>query len=313
MQSGEITFDDFNNRLIELNEGVGGFAELAQKNSAGIETSFSNIKTAVVKGLANVITAIDEGMKDAGLGSISENLNKVKDVVNDVFKGIVAAIPPVIKVITDIYNTIKPFLPLIAALVGYFVTYQAVMGTAKKAIELYNGTQKLMNALMAANPVGLIIAAIVALVAGFIYLWNTSEDFRNFWIGLWESIKKAVSSAVEWIQKAWSGTKEWFIKAWDGVGEFFSNLWKGITNTVSSAVESVQSAWNGVKDFFTSLWDGIKQSASDTWDNLTSTVSDVFGKIITPFKPLISWFSDLWSNIGSIVEVVLVDEGKNPR
>ncbi|MCU6218041.1 tape measure protein, partial [Enterobacter bugandensis] len=53
LQDGTITFDDFNNRLIKLNDGVGGFAELAKKNSAGIRTSFSNIKTAVVKGLAN--------------------------------------------------------------------------------------------------------------------------------------------------------------------------------------------------------------------------------------------------------------------
>ncbi|WP_270786865.1 tape measure protein, partial [Enterococcus lactis] len=39
LQSGKITFDDFNNRLIELNDGVGGFADLAKKNSAGIKTS----------------------------------------------------------------------------------------------------------------------------------------------------------------------------------------------------------------------------------------------------------------------------------
>lgn len=63
LQSGKITFDDFNNRLIELNDGVGGFADLAKKNSAGIKTSFQNIKTAVVKGLANIFKAIDEGMQ----------------------------------------------------------------------------------------------------------------------------------------------------------------------------------------------------------------------------------------------------------
>ena len=68
LQSGKITFDDFNSRLIKLNDGVGGFAELAKKNSAGIKTSFSNVKTAVVKGLANVLSAIDNGMKSAGLG-----------------------------------------------------------------------------------------------------------------------------------------------------------------------------------------------------------------------------------------------------
>ena len=49
---------------------------------------------------------------------------------------------------------------------------------------------KKLNLILRANPVLLIAAAIAALVAGFIYLWNTSEEFRNFWIGLWEGIKK---------------------------------------------------------------------------------------------------------------------------
>ena len=44
LQSGKITFDDFNSRLIKLNGGVGGFAELAKKNSAGIKTSNTAIQ-----------------------------------------------------------------------------------------------------------------------------------------------------------------------------------------------------------------------------------------------------------------------------
>ncbi len=200
LQSGKITFDDFNNRLIELNDGVGGFADLAKKNSAGIKTSFQNIKTAVVKGLANVITAIDEGMQDAGLGSIAENFDKIKGAVNVAFKAITDSIPPAISFLTNLWNTIKPFLPLIMAVVGYISIYQGVMGTARKAVELYNGAQRMMNVLMNLNPIGLIIAAVIALVAGFIYLWNTSEEFRNFWIGLWDSIKNIVSTSVEWVR-----------------------------------------------------------------------------------------------------------------
>ncbi len=162
-----------------------------RKNSAGIRTSFSNIKTAVVKGLANVITAIDEGMQNAGLGSIAENFDKIKNAVNVAFKAITDSIPPAISFLTNLWDTIKPFLPLIMAVIGYISIYQGVMGTARKAVELYNGAQKMMNVLMNLNPIGLIIAAVIALVAGFIYLWNTSEDFRNFWIGLWEGIKKS--------------------------------------------------------------------------------------------------------------------------
>ena len=53
-------FSDFSKRLIELNKGVNGFAEMAKKNSEGIRTSFTNIVSAIAKGIANVITEFDK-------------------------------------------------------------------------------------------------------------------------------------------------------------------------------------------------------------------------------------------------------------
>ena len=82
LSSGKISAQEFADKMVELNKGTGGFAELARKNSAGIKTSFANIKTAVVKGVANVITAVNDGMSKAGFGSIDENFDKVKDAVS---------------------------------------------------------------------------------------------------------------------------------------------------------------------------------------------------------------------------------------
>lgn len=294
LQDGTITFDDFNNRLIKLNDGVGGFAELAKKNSAGIRTSFSNIKTAVVKGLANVITAIDEGMQNAGLGSIAENFDKIKNAVNVAFKAITDSIPPAISFLTNLWDTIKPFLPLIMAVIGYISIYQGVMGTARKAVELYNGAQKMMNVLMNLNPIGLIIAAVIALVAGFIYLWNTSEDFRNFWIGLWEGIKKAVGAAVDWI-----------ISAWEGMKEFFSNTWNGLVDGTKNAVNSVKEAWKGTKQWFADLWTGIKDTAMDMWDGVKQAFSDAVDGVVSTWQGVKQWFADLWEGIKSTVSSIV--------
>ncbi|QQU17903.1 tape measure protein [Enterococcus casseliflavus] len=322
LKKGDITFEDFNSRLIELNEGVGGFAELAKKNSSGIRTSFANIKTAVVKGLANVITAIDEGMQNAGLGSIAENFDKIKGAVNVAFKAITDSIPPAISFLTNLWNTIKPFLPLIMAVVGYISIYQGVMGTARKAVELYNGAQKMMNVLMNLNPIGLIIAAVIALVAGFIYLWNTSEEFRNFWIGLWETIKSAVGTAIDWIVSAWDGISEWFKQSWDGVSDWFGKLWQGIADTASKAWSAIREApskaadwimskWEDTKLFFADVWSGIKNGAADIWDGILSAASDAWDSVVNVlspyveaitglFEPLITFFSNLWSQIGEI-------------
>ncbi|MFB8526369.1 tape measure protein [Enterococcus faecium] len=312
LQSGKITFDDFNNRLIELNDGVGGFADLAKKNSAGIETSFQNIKTAVVKGLANVITAIDEGMQDAGLGSIAENFDKIKGAVNVAFKAITDSIPPAISFLTNLWNTIKPFLPLIMAVVGYISIYQGVMGTARKAVELYNGAQKMMNVLMNLNPIGLIIAAVIALVAGFIYLWNTSEEFRNFWIGLWDSIKNIVSTSVEWVRNVWDKFTSWLSETSNSISnnvkQAWNNLKQGTINLFNNTIQGAKNIWDSFKSWIINLitgakdniiqgWENIKQGtintfnnlvngAQEAWDNLVNAVSDTVDRVT-------GWFDNL--------------------
>lgn len=307
LQDGTITFDDFNNRLIKLNDGVGGFAELAKKNSAGIRTSFSNIKTAVVKGLANVITAIDEGMQNAGLGSIAENFDKIKNAVNVAFKAITDSIPPAINIMTDLWNTLKPFIPTIIALIGYFTIFSTVVSIQNKvnmvaaaykkwtlATEGATIAQKILNTVMKANWIAIIISAVIALVGAFIYLWNTSDDFRNFWIGLWEGIKKAVGAAVDWI-----------ISAWEGMKEFFSNTWNGLVDGTKNAVNSVKEAWKGTKQWFADLWTGIKDTATDMWDGVKQAFSDAVDGVVSAWQGVKQWFADLWQGIKSTVSSIV--------
>ncbi|MDT2689589.1 tape measure protein [Enterococcus gallinarum] len=307
LQDGTITFDDFNNRLIKLNDGVGGFAELAKKNSAGIRTSFSNIKTAVVKGLANVITAIDEGMQNAGLGSIAENFDKIKNAVNVAFKAITDSIPPAINIMTDLWNTLKPFIPTIIALIGYFTIFSTVVSIQNKvnmvaaaykkwtlATEGATIAQKILNTVMKANWIAIIISAVIALVGAFIYLWNTSDDFRNFWIGLWEGIKKAVGAAVDWI-----------ISAWEGMKEFFSNTWNGLVDGTKNAVNSVKEAWKGTKQWFADLWAGIKDTAADMWDGVKQAFSDAVDGVVSTWQGVKQWFADLWNGIKSTISSIV--------
>ncbi|WP_279282210.1 tape measure protein [Enterococcus gallinarum] len=307
LQDGTITFDDFNNRLIKLNDGVGGFAELAKKNSAGIRTSFSNIKTAVVKGLANVITAIDEGMQNAGLGSIAENFDKIKNAVNVAFKAITDSIPPTINIMTDLWNTLKPFIPTIIALIGYFTIFSTVVSIQNKvnmvaaaykkwtlATEGATIAQKILNTVMKANWIAIIISAVIALVGAFIYLWNTSDDFRNFWIGLWEGIKKAVGAAVDWI-----------ISAWEGMKEFFSNTWNGLVDGTKNAVNSVKEAWKGTKQWFANLWAGIKDTAADMWDGVKQAFSDAVDGVVSTWQGVKQWFADLWKGIKSTISSIV--------
>ena len=121
---------------------------------------------------------------------------------------------------------------------------------------------------LAANPIVLIIAGIVALVAAFIYLWNTSEDFRKFWIALWTKIQTKVLSTVKAIKT------------------FFVNLWTGI-----------KAVWNGAVSFFTGLWNRIKGvfSGVKTW--FANLFAGAWSAIKEKFAGWASFWSGLWSSV----------------
>lgn len=132
LKNGQVSFDDFSKRLIKLNDGVGGFAELAKENSKGIGTSFSNMKNAVVKGVANVIEAMDDLSKAVTGNSIAENFDLIKHVINAAFSVIVSTIKastPIFKVLFEVLKSgvgvAQTLAPAILGLTAAIVTMKA--------------------------------------------------------------------------------------------------------------------------------------------------------------------------------------------
>ena len=88
LQSGTITIDQFNDKMIELGTGTGIMAQLAKENSIGMATSFKNLKTAVVNGLEKTIRKIDEATKSLTGKNIAEHVISLKPVVSKTFEAI---------------------------------------------------------------------------------------------------------------------------------------------------------------------------------------------------------------------------------
>lgn len=95
-----------------------------------------------------------------------------------------------------------------------------IIGLISKLMPVITG----LFSLLAANPIVLVIAAIAALVAAFVYLWNTSEDFRNFWIGLWDGICDTVDQMGENVRNAINDIKDGFKNAWKNIKEDTAKL-----------------------------------------------------------------------------------------
>lgn len=143
LKEGRITFNQFSSKLVELNGGVGGFAELAKTNSKGVQTSFGNLKNAVVKGVANTIKALDDLTKAATGKTIAENFDALKVIINAAFGVIVN----VIKASTPVFQTLFSILgigasvisflrPAIIGLVAALVTMRAINQAVKTTKDL---------------------------------------------------------------------------------------------------------------------------------------------------------------------------------
>lgn len=172
-----------------------------------------------------------------------------------------------------------------AALVAFkaVTIIQGIIGALTMLIPIIKSVgiaQAALNLIMAANPVGLIVAAIAGLITAFIVLWKKSDTFREFWIGLWETIKEKTKSVI------------------DAVVQFFTFLWSGITEAAGAAAQFISDIWAGISQFFGGIWAGISAAAGAAW-----------AKIKEFFAPATAWFTKLFTSVknsfDSIVKVII--------
>lgn len=202
---------------------------------------------------------------------------------------------------------IKDNIPLIATAIGGLTTAWLLFGGAQKIVDGWNKvvtiSQKALNAVMNANPIGLIVLAITGLIVAFKLLWDNCEGFRNFWIGLWEGIKTAAGAVMEWLKKAFDDVGKFFVKLWQGLKEGAAAAWQGLKDAFSAATTWFnETIIQPVANFFTGMWDGLKSGAANAWQGIKdtfSTVATFFGDI---FKKAWQKVKDVFSVGGKIFD-----------
>ncbi|MEL3959651.1 tape measure protein [Caldifermentibacillus hisashii] len=307
LKAGEITFDEFNSKIIELSNTTGGFAELARESSTGIRTSWQNVKTAIVKGLADMIATIDESL--ASFGGIAGVLDRFKEGVKTAFGFVNSMIPVAINLIREVYNAIKPWLPLIASVVTAFLTFNIVVGTVnsvKSAVMGLRAGIALLNATLLANPVALVIAVLAGLAVMFVHLWNTSESFRQKVTEVFQAfldfVMPIVETVVTFIQEIWGQLVAWWQENNEMIMEVAQAVWSFVQEIISIALDLIwsimQTVWTAVQDIVMIAWDfitGIIQGAVD----LITGIIQFFAAFFTG-----NW-SSMWDAVKSIVDGAL--------
>ena len=184
----------------------------------------------------------------------------------------------------------------VVGLISAFVAFKVVSAIIKVA----STAMAIFNAIMAMNPIMLLVTAITALVAGLIYFFTQTKLGQEIW-----------ANFIAWLQMAWEGIKTFFA----GLGTWFSDLWTGITTTASSIWQGIADFVGGIAtaimnffapivNFFASIFGLVGAVVELAWQLILAGARLVWSGITTIFGALVGFFSPIWNAVSSVVGTV---------
>lgn len=260
----------------------------------------------------------------AEVGAVGEPiLTAIKDKVADFalaaiphIQNFIAKIQDLIQWIRNNQDTVDQWVAVIVGAGTSIATFLLILNWGKIMTLAANGLKTVrlamlaLNTTMLANPIGLVVAALVGLVAAFVYLWNNVEGFRKFWQNAWAVIKSAAQTAWKattkfftdaWqtIQKTWSGVTAYFKKIWSGISQAFANVKSWFGDKFRQAWNGIKSIWNGASSFFRGIWSSVTKVFGNVGSWFRGKFQSAWTSIKNVFSSWGSFFGGLWTKIKS--------------
>lgn len=445
LKAGTVTFEDFQDQLIKLGTGTGMLADLAKENSLGIATSFGNLKNAVAKNVANIITKVDEITKKLTGKNIAQNIDSLKGIINSTFESVIksmdkvipaiekitksglfqeivywfkiinktgsdnlAALGRMVSVVSDILvskfseiaNKIRPgvvqlfaiinsisdivgkvfglivppllilatkvfnnFADKVAAIfiavvdvvsqfadklnqvlggkiiadIGRFIYSLAnnktvvegfssiLLGlvtafTALKVVSsitgIISGVGKAISGMLAiisANPIVILITALVALGSMLVHLYKTNEDFRNkvteVWQAIYDFIAPIVTSIVEFVTNTWSLFVEWWSENQESIINSVISVWQGIYNFIAPIITAISGFimenWTILVQWWQENQELILNTVTTVWEAIKLTFEVVLYAISAIVSTVLTNIQAFWEQWGSTITAIV--------
>jgi phage-related protein len=166
----------------------------------------------------------------------------------------------------------------------------AALVASKVAIAAATAAQWLWNAAMTANPIGIIIAAIGALIAAIVLIAKNWDTIRDKTVEIWNNI-------VGFLTGVWENITGFFKDAWQGIADFFISIWTNIADFFSGI-------WDTISSVFLSVWNGIVDGVKNAWDTVVNFVLSGVNWLIDKVNSVISLINKIPGvNLGEIGQI----------
>lgn len=297
-----FTADSIKGLNLMLNAGAGELDSFREQlyNSGGAAEEIAGTMT---DNLGGSFAELQSALEEIQLRIYDGIGTPLKTVVDFIAANAVPAFDGLVNILT----TMAPLLVAIGTAIGVYQAYSLALTIAEKARAaatlMVEQAQNLLNNTMKANPIMFVISIISALVAAFMYLWTTNEEFRNFWIGLWDSICQAVSGIAEWFN---ANIIQPIINAFNAFGSFIGDIWTTITSVINGAIRTVSSIITNVTNIisrtWSTVWNSVSSVASSIWNGITSTIGGAINAAYNVVSTVVNTISNVVGNVFNAIK-----------
>lgn len=287
-----INFMQGNNSLLgSLLEKAGVDVDKFRANIIKIWGNIKTILTAVWQGIKNVAIPIFQTIWGV-IKTVFEAIGKIIDKIAPQFANLADQLANG-NIDTDKWVRVgEAIAKIIAVIVGVVAAVKTVIAVVRTVTSVVKGVSAVIS--FVSSPVGLVILAIMALIAVGILLYKNWDKIKAFAIRIWTAIK-------DFFVNIFTSIGNFFTSIWEGISTFFSSVWNGIKETVSGAVSAV---WETISTVFSTIWEFISGVATNIWTSITTaftnilsgitgTIGNIKDSIVTGFTAAIDWIKAL--------------------
>lgn len=223
---------------------------------------------------------------------------------------VVAALGPMLIVLGKTISGIGSVLSLVSKA-------PAAIGAVKGGITAVTGALGVsMGTILA------VVAAIAALVAAFMHLWKTNENFKNNILGIWEQIKSTFSGLTQGITDRinalgfnFESFTDMLKAAWDALCNLLAPVFEGVFQNIANIFSEISGIILGLLDVFIGLftgnwdqlWNGVKGIFTSIWNFIVSTFTNILNTLKGIADVVLGWFGTSWNEVWTSIKDFFVN------
>lgn len=314
-QKGTLGAEGLNAIMDGLKSGKGleRFSGLMEKQSASLTGMWSTFKDTLGMGMAKAVKPLIPLLKD-GLAGAAKALPPILNGLANGLKKTIQFSISAVKWGKEHKTLLTVLATVVGALTAGYIAYTTTVKIVTAVTKAWRAAQMLLNGTMALNPIGLVVAAIAALVVGFIVAYKKSETFRNIVNGALQKVKGAAQAVANFftqkVPAAFGKVKDAAGKALGWVRSNWPKILAVLTGPFGLAVYAIAKNWSKIKAGAGAVVGWVKDKFSDLVgffkgmpSKISSAVSGMWNGLKDSFRSAMNYLIEKWNSFSITVDI----------